>query len=121
MRKGFTKAFHFRRIRVSISKRFKFSYYENLVKVFYTNLEFTAIGDLSIQISSKRIEIRQMDWMNVANLRYDDIKLTPGTILEGVNYDRAMVISSMIREQEHGENVRNVGSLNMNDKLLHYT
>ena len=58
----------------------KLSYYEDLVKVFYTNLKFIATGDLSIEISSKQIEIRQMDWVNVANLRYNGIKLTPGTI-----------------------------------------
>jgi len=92
----------------------KLPYYEDLVKKIYTNLKFTVI-DLSIDISSQRIEIKV--WMNVTNLRYDGIKLTLGTILEGVNYDRAVALSSMIREEVHGENIRNVGSLTTNDML----
>jgi len=59
--------------------------------------------------------------MNVENLRCDDIKLTPGTILEGANFDRTMTLSSMIREKVEGENIINTSSLNMNDRLLHYT
>jgi len=59
--------------------------------------------------------------MNIANLRYDSVKLTLGTILEEVNFDRALALSSMIREDIQGQNVRNVGSLKMNDRLLHYT
>jgi len=55
--------------------RMKLPYYENLVRVFYTNLKFTTIGDLFIEINSKRIEIRQMDWMNKKNLKYDGVKL----------------------------------------------
>jgi len=30
--------------------RMKLQYYEDLVRVFYTNLKFTQIGDLSIEI-----------------------------------------------------------------------
>jgi len=65
----------------------KLLYYEDLVRVFYTNPKIIPIGDLSIEICSKRIHINQMDWMNIANLRYDGVKLTLGTILEKVNFD----------------------------------
>ena len=47
--------------------------------------------------------------------------LTSGTIPEGLNYDRQVALSTMIREEVHDENVINVGSLVMNDKLFHYT
>jgi len=99
----------------------KLSYYEDLVRVFYTNLKFTPIGDLSIEICLNQIEIRQMVWMNIANVKYDGVKLTLETIPEGLNFDRALALSSMIREEERGQNVINVGSLNMNDRPLHYT
>jgi len=38
----------------------KLPYYENLARVFYRNLKFTAIGDLSIVISSQQIETWQI-------------------------------------------------------------
>ena len=62
-----------------------------------------------------------MDWMNIADLRYGGVKLTPGTIPEECNFDQALALSSMLREDVQGQNVRNVGSLKMNDHLLHYT
>ena len=67
------------------------------------------------------IHIKEIDWMTIAHLRYDGLKLTPGTILEELNFDRALALSSMIREDVEGENLKNVGSLKMNDRLLHYT
>jgi len=59
--------------------------------------------------------------MNITDLRYDGFKLTPGTIPKECNYDRALAFSSMICEDVQGQNVRNAGSLKMNDRLLHYT
>ncbi|ESW10244.1 hypothetical protein PHAVU_009G192600 [Phaseolus vulgaris] len=68
-------------------------YYEDLVRVFYTNVKITL----------------------------DGLKLTHGMIPEELNFDRALALSSMIREDVEGENLKNVGSLKMNDQLLHYT
>jgi len=99
----------------------KLPYYEELVRVFYINVKITPIGHLAIEICGRRIHINQSDWMNIANLRDDDVKLTPGTIPEEVNFDRALALLSMIREDVQGQNVRNVSSLEMNDQLLHYT
>jgi len=96
-------------------------YYEELVQVFYTNLKITPLGELAIEICGKRININEMDWMNIADLRYGGVKLTPGTIPEECNFDQALALSSMLREDVQGQNVRNVGSLKMNDHLLHYT
>ena len=92
-------------------------YYEDLVRVFYTNAKITPVGDLAIEICGRMIHIKEMDWMTIAHLRYDGLKLTPGTIPEELNFDRALTLSSMIREDVEGENVRNVGSLKMNDRL----
>ena len=59
--------------------------------------------------------------MNIANLKYDGVKLTPGMIPDEVNFDRELALSSMIREDVQGQNIKNAGSLNINDILLHYT
>ena len=59
-----------------------------------------------------------MDWMTIAHLQYDGLKLTPGTIPEELNFDRALALSSMIREDIEGENLKNVGSLKMNDRCI---
>ncbi|ESW30399.1 hypothetical protein PHAVU_002G150300 [Phaseolus vulgaris] len=96
-------------------------YYEDLVRVFYTNVKITHVGHFAIEICGMMIHIKEMDWMTIAHLQYDGLKLTPGTIPEELNFDRALALSSMIREDVEGENLRNVGSLKMNDRLLHYT
>jgi len=89
--------------------------------ILYKSKYHTYWWPFSIEICSNQIHIIQMDWMNIANLRYDGVKLTPRTIPGGVNFDRALTLSTMIREEVQGQNVRNVGSLNMSDKLIHYT
>ena len=99
----------------------KLPYYEELVRVFYTNLKITPLSELAIEICGKWIHINGMDWMNIVDLRYGGVKLTPGTIPEECNFDRALALSSMLREDVQEHNVRNVGSLTMNDRLLHYT
>jgi len=57
----------------------------------------------------------------MANLKYDGLLLTSGTIPEDIPFDRQQALLTMTREKVHGQNVRNVGSLTMNDRLLHYT
>ena len=56
--------------------------------------------------------------MTIAHLQYDGLKLTPGTIPEELNFDRGLALSSMIREDVEGENLKNVGSLKMNDRTV---
>jgi len=68
----------------------KLPYYEDLVRVFYTNLKITPLDDLAIEICEKRIHINQLNWMNIVDLRYDGVKLTPGTIPEECNFDQAL-------------------------------
>jgi len=90
-------------------------YYEDLVRVFYTNVKITPVGHLAIEICGRMIHIKEMDWMTIAHLQYDGLKLTPGTIPKEPNFDRALTLSSMIREDVEGENLRNASSLKMND------
>ena len=77
-------------------------------------------GYLATQIDTHKIIIRHRDWMNVANLKYDGLLLTPGTIPESIHFDRQQALLTMTREKVHDQNIRNVGSLTMNDRLLHY-
>ena len=93
----------------------------HLVRVFYSNLHLTTQGYLSTRINTHKIIIRHKDWMNVTNLQYRGVLLIPGTIPENLHFDRQEVMSTMTREDIQGQNVRNVGSLTMNDRLLHYT
>jgi len=93
-------------------------YYEDLVRVFYTNVKITPLGHLAIEICGRMIHIKEMDWMNIAHLMYDDLKLTLGTNPEELDFDRALTLSSMIREDVEDQNVRNAGSLKMNDRLF---
>lgn len=78
-------------------------YYEDLVRVFYTNVKITLVGHLAIEICRRMIHIKEMDWMTIAHLQYDGLKLTPGTIPEELNFDRALALSSIIREDVEGE------------------
>jgi len=95
--------------------------YENMVRVFYSNFHLTTQGYLDTQIDTHNIIIRHRDWMYVANLKYDGLLLTPDTIPEDIHFDHQPTLLIMTKEEVHGQNVRNVGSLTMNDKLLHYT
>jgi len=95
--------------------RINLQYYEDLVRVFYTNAKITPLGHLVIEICGRMIHIKEMDWMTIAHLQYDSLKLTPGTIPEEVNFDQALALSTMICEDVQGENLKNVGSLKMND------
>jgi len=99
----------------------KLPYYEDMVRVFYSNLHLTTQGYLAIQIGTHKIIIRHRDWMNMANLKYDVLLLTPGTIPENIHFDCQKALLTMTREEVQDQNIRNVGSLTMNDRLLHYT
>ncbi|KAL2346268.1 hypothetical protein Fmac_000268 [Flemingia macrophylla] len=52
--------------------------------------------------------------------RYEGRKLSFPDISEDMQYDRDTTLTSMIRPEMQGRNVRSVGSLNINDRLLHY-
>jgi len=56
--------------------------------------------------------------MNVTNMKYDGLLLTPGTIHEDIHFDHQQALLTMTREEV---NDQNIGSLIMNDKLIHYT
>jgi len=65
---------------------------------FYSNLHLTTKGYLATQIDTHKIIIRHRDWMNVANLKYDGLLLTPSIIPEDIHFDRQQALSTMIRE-----------------------
>jgi len=88
---------------------------------FCLDLHLTTQDYLATQINTHKIIIRHRDWMNVKSLKYDGLLLTLGTILEDIHFDRQQTLLTMTREEVHGQNVRNVGSLTINDRLLHYT
>ncbi|KAL2340175.1 hypothetical protein Fmac_008115 [Flemingia macrophylla] len=54
------------------------------------------------------------------HLEFQGQKLTFTNIPEGIDYDRDTALVSMIRPEMQGRNVKNAGSLNINDRLLHY-
>nr|KYP73466.1 hypothetical protein KK1_006091 [Cajanus cajan] len=72
----------------------KCDFFEDLIKVFYSNLRVPEAGFLYSDVNKTKIKINQ--------------------------FDRDIAQTSMIRPELQGRNVRNVGSLNINDRLLHY-
>ncbi|KAL2318034.1 hypothetical protein Fmac_031910 [Flemingia macrophylla] len=96
------------------------SYYEDLTKVFYSNLRVSQAGHLYSEVNKTKIKMKSADWLIVAGLKYQGHKLSFTNIPEGIDYDRDTALASMIRQEMQGRNVRNAGSLNINDRLLHY-
>ncbi|KAL2319922.1 hypothetical protein Fmac_028891 [Flemingia macrophylla] len=96
------------------------SYYEDLTKVFYSNLRVTQAGHLYTKVNKTKIKMKPADWLTMVGLKYQGQKLTFTNIPEGIDYDRDTSLTSMIRPEMQGRNVKNAGSLNINDRLLHY-
>ncbi|KAL2331139.1 hypothetical protein Fmac_018720 [Flemingia macrophylla] len=96
------------------------SYYEDLTKVFYSNLRVSQAGHLYSEVNKTKIKMKSADWLIVAGLKYQGHKLSFTNIPEGIDYDRDTALASIIRPEMQGRNVRNAGSLNINDRLLHY-
>nr|KYP76135.1 hypothetical protein KK1_020360 [Cajanus cajan] len=86
----------------------KCDFFEDLIKVFYSNLRVSEAGFLYSDVNKTKIKIKPSDWLTLAE------------ILEELQFDRDIALTSMIRSELQGRNVRNVGSLNINDRLLHY-
>jgi len=99
----------------------KAPYFEDLIRVFYSNLNIVYDGNLFIKVSYKMIVITPSDWILWLIRNIKGQKFSSSNIPNDLNYDRDMTLATMIRPDMHGQNVRNVGSLNMNDILLHYT
>ncbi|KAL2339779.1 hypothetical protein Fmac_007719 [Flemingia macrophylla] len=96
------------------------SYFEDLIKVFYSNLRVFQVGYLYSEVNKTKIKMKPADWLIVAGLKYEGHKLSFTNMPEDIDYDCDIALASMIRPEMQGRNVRNVGSLNINDRLLHY-
>ncbi|WVZ24725.1 hypothetical protein V8G54_003269 [Vigna mungo] len=53
-------------------------------------------------------------------MKYEGQKLCYSTIPNDFPYDREMALATMVRPEMQGRRVRTIGSLNINDRLLHY-
>ncbi|KAL2337138.1 hypothetical protein Fmac_011584 [Flemingia macrophylla] len=96
------------------------SYFEDLIKAFYSNLRVSKDGYLYSEVNKTKIKMKPADWLIVAGFKYEGHKLSFTNMPEDIEYDRDTALASMIRPEMQGRNVRNVGSLNINDRLLHY-
>jgi len=47
------------------------SYFENLIKVFYSNLRIIVDGNLHTEVNSTKITVTASNRMSVANLEYE--------------------------------------------------
>nr|KYP63004.1 hypothetical protein KK1_017565 [Cajanus cajan] len=98
----------------------KCDFFEDLIKVFYSNLRVSEAGFLYSDVNKTKIKIKPSDWLSLVGLKYQGHKLAFPNIPEEMQFDRHIALTSMIRPELQGRNVRNVGSLNINDRLLHY-
>jgi len=81
----------------------------------------TADGNLQSEVSNKKIIIAPSDWMPLAHLHYEVLEVSYPNILEHLNYDRELALNSMLRPEFQSHGVKNVGSLIVDDRLLHYS
>ncbi|KAL2325002.1 hypothetical protein Fmac_024060 [Flemingia macrophylla] len=64
------------------------SYYEDLTKVFYSNLRVSQAGHLYSEVNKTKIKMKSADWLIVVGLKYQGHKLSFTNIPEGIDYDR---------------------------------
>ncbi|XP_022642528.1 uncharacterized protein LOC106774437 isoform X2 [Vigna radiata var. radiata] len=94
-------------------------YFEDLIRVFYSNLRVEN-GYLYTEVNKTKIEMKPADWFTIAHLKYQGQQLSFPTIPDDLPYNRDMAFSDMIRPELQGQNVKTVGAMNVNDRLLHY-
>ncbi|KAL2324138.1 hypothetical protein Fmac_023196 [Flemingia macrophylla] len=73
------------------------SYFQDLIKVFYSNLTLTEDGHLYTEVNKTKIHIKPTDWLTLAGLKYQGIKLNLPDIPDDLDYDRATTLTSMTR------------------------
>jgi len=81
-------------------------------------LLFKLEGYLHTKVNN--ITVTSFDLITVANLKYKGVKMGYPNITPSITYNRQVVLNSMLRPELQSQNLRNVESLNVNDKLLHY-
>ncbi|KAL2325439.1 hypothetical protein Fmac_024497 [Flemingia macrophylla] len=80
------------------------SYFEDLIRVFYSNLKVSEAGYLYSEANKTKIKMKPADWLTVAGLKYQDHKLSFTNIPEDIEYDRDTTLTSMIRPEMQGRN-----------------
>ncbi|KAL2343350.1 hypothetical protein Fmac_004635 [Flemingia macrophylla] len=80
------------------------SSFEDLIKVFYSNLRVSQAGYLYSEVNKTKIKMKPADWLTVAGLKYEDHKLSFTNIPEDIEYDRDTALASMIRPEMQGRN-----------------
>ncbi|KAL2338656.1 hypothetical protein Fmac_013102 [Flemingia macrophylla] len=80
------------------------SYFEDLIKVFYSNLRVSKAGYLYSEVNKTKIKMKPADWLIVAGLKYEGHKLSFTNIPEDIEYDRDTALASMIRPEMEGQN-----------------
>jgi len=85
-------------------------YYNELDRVFYTNLRVREHGYLYNEVNGMKIKITLVHWLTVCNLKYYGRKLSFLDIFEDMDYDQHMALRSMVRPkfQCHNAGVRSL-------------
>jgi len=99
----------------------RYSCFEVMIKVFYSNLRITDDDILCSEVNRKRIIIQPPDWLSLVKFNYQGLQLNGATPIEHLNYDYDMTLAGMLRLRMEAHNLKNVDVLSMNDKLLYYT
>ncbi|KAL2334548.1 hypothetical protein Fmac_015761 [Flemingia macrophylla] len=88
------------------------SYFEDLIKVFYSNLRVSEAGYLYSEVNKTKIKMKPADWLIVAGFKYEGHKLSFTNMPEDIEYDRDTALASMIRPEMQGRNVNLLGVSN---------
>ncbi|KAL2330278.1 hypothetical protein Fmac_017859 [Flemingia macrophylla] len=80
------------------------SYFEDLIKVFYSNLRVSQAGYLYSEVNKTKIKMKPADWLIVAGLKYEGHKFSFTNMPEDIEYDRDTTLASMIRPEMQGRN-----------------
>ena len=97
-----------------------YSYFPELIKVFYANLQIPGNGYLMSEVSKKKIKLKPSDWFQICGLKYQGRKLSLPEVPPDMNYNRDMALASMVRPGARFKAVKTVGVLQINDRLLQY-
>jgi len=95
-------------------------FYPGLIKVFYSNLRISGNGYLLSEVNRRKIKLKHDDLFNICHLKYEGRTVSFTDIPEDLPLDRDMALSSMLTPKMQGQRVRSIGSMNVNDRLLHY-
>jgi len=97
----------------------RYSCFDIMIKVFHSNLRITVDGILCSGVNCKRIIIPPSDWWLLVKLNYQGLQWNGATPPEHLNYARDTTLASILRLGMEAHNLRNVGVLSVNDRLLH--